>query len=362
MNCNDRFKDHVFSIILAIIDGCYMLDIKIGSETYGLILISANVSDFLVEKDRATKKSISDELIDNFLKEDGAGGVKKENIEYINSWPLLGIHDLAILVKSSSKLDNAIIDIGKSLNAIKNRKIKRPMWMDGNNKICEIYNRLIDRHPEKDKTIEIFDFWCEPLIPLFISDKINDKKNNCLIAYLRLNTSTSDYADLLTLFDKKCIDFSGSEVLAMFNGFGAFDLVLFIKYETYSNISQLMYEMRSNLKIFLYESCSLLCCPTTNIIAGNDMKMPFSILMKVSPWADDPIIWKDIVLIAKLIGISRVCIEGINSPMNLTYKQGSFTVVFIGHGDIVKFTKLHRLLESLPFIIDTSTILNSMDV
>lgn len=339
-----------------------MVDIKIRPETYGLILISANVSDFLVEKDSATKKSINDELMDNYLQEYGAGGRKKENIKYINSWPLLGIHDLAILVESSSKLDNAIIDIGKSLNNIKDRKVKRPMWVDENDKICEIYNRLIDQHPEKDKTIEIFDFWCEPLIPLFISDKISDKNNNCLIAYLRINTSTSNYADLLTLLEKKCIGFSGGEVLAMFNGFGIFDLVLFIKYESHSNISQLMYEIRSCFKSLLYESCSLLCCPTINISAKDDENMPFSILMKVNPWADNPIIWKDIGLIAKEIGISRVCIEGISTPMSLTYKQGSFSVVFIGYGDFAKFAKLHRLLESLPFIIDTSTMLNSVDV
>ena len=102
----------MLALMMEMSAGIKMLDIRIEKETYGLILITSNVCDYLIEEDDTTKKKIIDELKDIFDTE----YKYKKNIEYVNSWALLGIHDLAILVKSKSKLYDAITDIGKLLN------------------------------------------------------------------------------------------------------------------------------------------------------------------------------------------------------------------------------------------------------
>jgi len=95
-----------------------MKDIRIKKETYGLILITSNVCEYFIENNNETNKRLIDDLIDalNLESEKNitcGGKINDGKIEYINFWTVFGIHDLAILIKSNSKLDNAITSIGK---------------------------------------------------------------------------------------------------------------------------------------------------------------------------------------------------------------------------------------------------------
>ena len=229
--------------------------------------------------------------------------------------------------------------------------------LKNNKKIRQTYNGLIETSIQKEKKIEFFDFWCEPLIPLYISNNI-EKNDNVIIVYLRLNSSKFDYEELLSTLLTKCRKFSNYEVLAIFNGFGIFDLILIIKFDSYLLIPQIVNNIRSCFEDCLYDSCSLICAPY-HIELDKDKKITFSIIIKITAWAEKTCVWSDIEYIAKEIGISRVCVEEINNNyMGVTYKQGFFDIIFIGHGTLQHFSDFCRILESFPFVIDTSTMLN----
>lgn len=336
-----------------------MLDLKIEKETYGLFLITSNVCDYLVEKDSTTDKRQIDVLKDSLnieiMEKRGCQDkIHKVIFEHINSWTLLGIHDLAILVKSNSKLDQAITIVGESLNHLKEQTIKCPEFIK-DEKTSKIFQKLVNISQE-DKKIKIFDFWCEPLIPLYINDSIREN-NNCIILYYRLNTTESSYENLLALFKENCKNISDGEVIAIFNGFGIFDLIFFVKFEKYSKIPQIINEIRLGFDNYIYESSSLICAPFDQ---DKDEKQPFpfSIVIKINRCIENRSIWTDIEELAQCIGITRICIEKIDKPMTVTFKQGFFDIVFIGHGTLNQFSEFCRLLESLPFIIDTATMLN----
>jgi len=320
--------------------------LRINSDTYGLFLITSNACDFLVENNK-----IIGELIDKINSENS-----KENIEFINYWPLLGVHDLAILVKSKSKLDSSIINIGKSLNDITKNIIVPPKWINKNENIENIFKDLIRQSPEKEKNIVIFDFWCEPLISLYIDDQIQIDRN-CIIIYLRLDTTKINYDKLLSSLIKNCEMLFKDDLLAIFNGFGIFDLVLFLRFDSYLFVEQKITNIRSCLNKYLFESCSLISAPHDEK-NNKEQELPFSIIIKINPWAEQPNVWEKIETIAKEIGISQIVIEKINKSLNVTYKQGFFDIVFIGHGSPKQFSDFSRLLESFPFILDTSTMLH----
>jgi len=246
-------------------------------------------------------------------------------------------------------------------NDLSCRTVKPPVCLENLNKqTYEIFEKLTKS--QKEKKIEIFDFWCEPLIPLYVNEeKIRDSNNNCLILYFRLNTTKFNYDYLINKINKNLNISPEGEILAFFNGFGIFDLVFLINFESYLRIPFIIKKICSNLEDCLYESCSLICATAaneTNKMNNEKQEIPFSILMKTNLCTEEINKWKDIENLAKEIGITRIFIEKINRPMSVTYKQGLFDIVFIGHGTLNQFNNFCRLLESLPFIKDINTVLN----
>jgi hypothetical protein len=134
-------------------------DLKISKNTYGLILISNNCYKILEDD------------IPNGLK------IKLKKIDFINSWTLFGVHDTAILVQSSGRLDNAVSVIGDWIEDLNERetpiddfipallKDSGPLIKSERERIIEFYQG------NNDKIFKVFEYRVDPLIPIYLDEK-----------------------------------------------------------------------------------------------------------------------------------------------------------------------------------------------
>ena len=201
----------------------------IGKSTYGLFLISNNCSSVLQEE----------EYLERFKS-------KLNQVEYINSWSLFGIHDTAILVRSDTRLDDAVDAMCKLADTCNEEKKSIEDYirtrldaetLDKCNEIKKFYKNEIG------KSYKVFEYWLDPIIPIYINeDEIKANDEAFLIMYIRfdpksvnsmLNGTTigGNFRDLYEPLKSK-------NTVAIFHGFGLFDVVVITKASDYKKIRE----------------------------------------------------------------------------------------------------------------------------
>jgi hypothetical protein len=304
---------------------------------------------------------------------------KLNKIEYINSWSLFGIHDTAILVRSDTSLDQAVAAM-RELADTCNKEGKKPIKgyvnarldsviLDKCNEINKFYKNEIG------KSFKVFEYWLDPLIPIYLNDKIKANDGVFLIMYIRfdpksvnsvLNDSTSD-GNLQYLYEPLI----NENTAAIFHGFGLFDVVVITKGSDYKEIREIMVETRKKHKLVISNTHSLTSSPPSLRALGSK-SLNCSILVKnrsvkMKQGVKESEIWKKIKELAEHIGLYGLCIRKLNAtdikpqdcPPYTSYRPGFFDVAIdLQFKEITDLNKFIDILEYMPFVEDTATIIS----
>ena len=331
---------------------------KIGKQTYGLLLISDNWNGRLRDAD----------CID-ILKEK----LKDTSVDCVNSWTLFGVHDTAVLLRSEGRLDSAIDTMGGWV-----RDCTRKMDKEGVSSLpsnikdyINKYRRLSDIYKEVDyKKFKIFEYRLDPLIPIYIDDGIKSSNDVFLIMYIKFNpTSVNNLLNengrnLGDLYKPFIEDLDATSV---FQGFGLFDVITITKGDTYKKVEDVRTKIRTKFdKPSISSTYSLTSVSRPASRDANNLGFPSLnsfMRLKIRPAKDDPEIWDNVRNLAKDLGLSRICIKETmpsnQSPPYTAYIPGFFDVE-IG----VQFTNIEDLinfwdaLEHLYFVEDTATVIS----
>lgn len=336
---------------------------KVGSDTYGLFLISDNWHERLYTKEHIDKLK---EEFDN-----------KKGVKYVNSWELFGVHDTAILVQSKEKLDLAvevlskwITDCTRKLNSEKGDLDLLPSDIKAYIDKCVHLSNICK---EKDrKKFKIFEYRLDPLIPIYVNEEEIESNNGVfLIMYIKFNPKSvndmlngENHGNLKNLYEP----FERLGASAIFQGFGLFDVIVIAKSDNYAGVEDMRTDMR-NMQIGASgRSCiantSSLTSVSWNSGLGPDYKSLNSFMkLKIRPKADEPGIWNDVRGLAEYLGLHRICVTGKNPPDQslpyTSYIPGFFDVeVDTQFKDIKDLIKFRNALEHLCFVEDVVTIIS----
>ena len=304
---------------------------------------------------------------------------KLNQVEYINSWSLFGIHDTAILVRSDARLDDAVDTMRKLADTCNGDKksiedyiSKRldAVTLDKCKEIKKIYENEIG------KSFKIFEYWLDPLIPIYVDkDKIKANNEAFLIMYIRFDpnsvnsmlngtTTSGNFQDLYEPLKNK-------NTVAIFHGFGLFDVVVITKASDYKKIRETMVETRKKHKVFISNTHSLISSPSTPSVLGCK-SLNCCILIKnrsveMKQGNKESLIWKKIKKLAVHSGLNGLCIRKLNTtdielqncPLYTSYRPGFFDVAIdLQFNRIIDLNKFIDILEYMPFVEDTVTVIN----
>ncbi|KAF5418729.1 MAG: hypothetical protein C5S49_01280 [Candidatus Methanogaster sp.] len=338
---------------------------RIGKSTYGLFLISNNCCNMLQEG--GYLRELEDEL--NEI----------DGMKYINSWTLFGIHDTAILVRSDSRLDDAVAVMCKLADTCNEEKkpIKDCVRVRLDDVIvnkCNELNRFYEN--EIGKSFKVFEYWLDPLIPIYVDeDEIKASDKVFLIMYIRfdpksvnsvLNGMTSG-GNLQDLYEP----LKNENTVAIFHGFGLFDVVVITKGNDYKEIRETMVETRKKHKLVISNTHSLTSAPPSLRDLGYK-SLNCSILVKnrsvkMKPGIKESEIWKKIKELAEYSGLGGLCIRKLSTtdikpldcPPYTSYRPGFFDVAIdLQFKRITDLNKFIDILEYMPFVEDTATVIS----
>jgi len=329
---------------------------EIGKQTYGLLLISDNWNRRLRDAGciNALKSKLEHPDID---------------IKYVNSWPLFGVHDTAVLVRSEGRLDPAVDTVGDWVQdcttKINNENVK-PLPSDIAGHVSK-YNYLSDIYKDvRRKKFKIFEYRIDPLIPIHIDAEIESGNGVFLIMYIKFNPESVNNllngkkgGNLGDLYKP----FIGIGATSVFHGFGLFDIVVITKRDTYEEIE----DVRTNIRIkFNKPSISDTYSLTSVSQDVNNLGFPCLnsfMRLKIRPTEDDPKIWGEVRDLAKDLGLSRICVR----EAELSRQSPTYTSYIPGFFDVevdVQFTNIEDLinfwdaLEHMYFVEDTATVIS----
>jgi len=330
---------------------------KIGKNIYGLFLISNNCYSILHDEGYLGK-----------LKS------KLDKIEYINSWMLFGIHDTAILVRSDSRLDPAVNAVGEWVAEFDKEKISIKEHIGSRLNLessikCKCKD-VADLYGYKypDKYFRIFEYWVDPLIPIYIDDeKIKSCDGVFLIAYIKfkptsINTILNDEKSLnLQDIYKSFID---DNTAGIFHGFGLFDVIVIIKRDNYKDIRETMIELRKQDRPSISDTYFLISEPELLDDLGYP-SLNCSMMIKIRPDAYNSEIWNGIKELAENIGLDGLCIRKVTDstmakcPPYTSFRPGFFDVAIdLRFKNIVDLHTFINILEYMPFVEDTATVIS----
>jgi len=331
--------------------------LAIRKDTYGLILISNNCYSML-ENDNL--KNLKDSLEEEN---------QEENVDFVNSWSLFGVHDTAILVRSSGRLDKAVNKIGGWVAGLNegNISIKGHIYSGFDNSIkdqCADLAKLYLK-PDINKVFKIYEYRVDPLIPIYVDE--NSLRSNdgvFLVMYIKFDLS-SVYEMLKEengSMEKFYTPFMDKNIIAIFHGFSLFDLVIVAKCLDYCLIRKAIIEIRKKSKLIINETYSL-------ISMNNELKdlgytsLDCCMLVKVKAGAEDQTIWDGIKNLATKVKLEGLCIRKLTNPGEhagcppyISFRAGFFDLAIdLGFKDIRMLQNFIHILDSMPFIEDTST-------
>jgi hypothetical protein len=337
---------------------------KIGRDTYGLFLISNNchnITDYANYIDEAHR--LTPEL-DN----------EEEGIEVMNSWTLVGVHDTAILVRANGQLDSAVNAMGKWVADCTSKSDKISFRGSILPKLdlnpltrckCECVSNLFEGAHVKN--FRVFEYRVDPLIPIYVDDDaIRNSDGVLLIEYIKfdplsvnriLNEEDGTLEDIYGPFKKM------DGVVALFHGFGLFDVVFIAKLKTYKDVMRMRIAVRNISEPFISNTYSLTSIATSSFELGFE-SLNCSMMVKVKPHADDPDIWNGLREIARDLGLKGLHIrrstgpDRIGCPLHTSFRPGFFDVAIdMRFEKIVDLTNFASILEYMPFVEDTATVI-----
>lgn len=332
---------------------------KVGRDTYGLFLISNNCHNIMDHIGEARR------LISELNNE-------KEGIEVINSWALVGVHDTAILVRADGQLDHAVNVVGKWVADCTSEKISfrdiilSKLDLNPLTKCkCECISNLFEGAHVKN--FRIFEYSVDPLIPIYIDDgAVRGSDGVLLIEYIKfdplsinriLNEEDGTLKDIYGPFKEM------DGVVALFQGFGLFDVVIIAKLKTYKDVMRMRIAVRKISKPAISNTYFLTSIATSSFGLGFE-SLNCSMMVKVRPHADDPDIWNGIREIARDIGLKGLHIrrstgpDTIGCPLHTSFRPGFFDVAIdMRFEKIADLTNFISILEYMPFVEDIATVL-----
>jgi hypothetical protein len=300
---------------------------------------------------------------------------KGYGIECMNSWKLFGVHDTAILVRANGQLDPAVNAMGEWVADCTSEKIpfrdaiisKLKLNPLIRSKCKDVAKRFEGTHVEHVKNFRIFEYSVYPLIPIYVDDKAIQKSDGVLLVeYIKfdplsvnriLNEEDGTLEDVYGPFKKM------DDVVALFHGFGLFDVVIIAKLKTYKDVMRLRIAVRNISKPAISNTYFLTSIATSSFELGYE-SLNCSMMVKVRPRADDPGIWNGIREIARDLGLKGLHIrrstgpDTIGCPLHTSFRPGFFDVAIdMRFEKIADLTNFISILEYMPFVEDVATVL-----
>ena len=332
------------------------MQMRVGKDTYGLFLISDNCYGILRDPDH----------IEELKKK-----LKKEKMEYINSWTLFGVHDTAILIRSEKRLDPAVDAVGEWLAECTEQEI--PIDIDSRLDMkpsikckCECISDLYEG--ARSKNFRIFEYRVDPLVPIYVDTaKMKDHSGVFLITYIKfdprnvnriLNIEKSgNLRDLYRPFENE-------DTVAIFHGFGLFDVIVITNSDNYKGTRNMMVGIRKESDLSISNTYFLTSIPRSL----DDLGFPSlncSMMVKIKSGAEDSDIWNGMRELAKDVGLEGLCIRKvpdsnlIRCPPHTSFRPGFFDVAIdLRFKKITNLIEFVDILERMPFVEDTATVIS----
>jgi hypothetical protein len=282
-------------------------------------------------------------------------------------------------VRSDSRLDDAVAVMCKLADTCNEEKKPIKDYVsarldDATLDKCKEINKFYEN--EMGKSFKVFEYWLDPLIPIYVDkDEIESNDGAFLIMYIRfdpksvnsiLNGITSG-GNLQDLYEP----LKNENTVAIFHGFGLFDVIVITKASDYKEIRETMVETRKKHKLVISNTHSLTSAPSSLRDLGYK-SLNCSILVKnrsvkMEPGIKESEIWKKIKELAEYLGLDGLCIKKLSTtdikpldcPPYASYRPGFFDVAIdLRFKSIMDLNKFIDILEYMPFVEDTATIIS----
>jgi hypothetical protein len=253
---------------------------------------------------------------------------------------------LAVLVITKSELDQAVIATANWAKEINKNLINCGMSNE--------YQKQIKITGQPDGSIKkrfrLYEFWTDPLIPIYLNeDRLKKSKKPCTITYLKykarsINTLNDIYNPIIELINRNY----RNNLLALFSGFGLYEIIVIIEHDNYSDVHNTIYALRgikNNDKFILSDSMTLISISTEDIEIRNNIE--FNIVVKIKPGFDLLDVWDNVKKDA----------SSILETADIHYTQGFYDVGLSFKSSLDRYVKFMDILSCLPWVIDTATTL-----
>lgn len=338
------------------------MDMRIGKSTYGLFLISDNCHSMFRKCGYLKKLRNKLDVL--------------HGIDYLNSWTLFGIHDTAILVRSDGRLDNAVSAVDnwvddcnrekKSIEKYLSKQLKYKLLSE-----CRSICDSCECGPDND--FKIFKCWLDPLIPIYINEKLIESDGGVfLIMYVRfypesvnlmLNGSKSN-ENSQNIYEY----FKDDGTMALFHGFGLFDVIIITKKNNYKEIKETMIETPKKSKIPISNIHSLISIPSSLNNTGyeeeNGLNCSMMLKIRMMPDVEESKIWNRIKKLAKTCELEGLCIKESkvtdrHCPLYTSFRPGFFDVAIdFRFKEIENLNDFIMVIEYMTFVEDTATVIS----